>query len=108
MLYISKLFDMYRGPMVQNNKKVSTIFKALSDVNRLEILSLLKEGEKCACVLLEKMNMAQSTLSYHMKILSDSNLVESRQDGKWTHYKLSKAGSEYALSVLRAITTPKD
>lgn len=94
--------------MVLDNKKVSTIFKALSDVNRLEILSLLQDGEKCACLLLEKMNMAQSTLSYHMKILSDSNLVESRQEGKWTHYKLSKVGSEYAISVLRAITTPKE
>jgi len=45
--------------------------------------------EKCACVLAEQLDMAQSTLSYHMKILCESGIVDSRQDGKWIHYKIS-------------------
>mgnify|MGYP001207896669 FL=1 len=68
------------------------IFKALCDEKRLMILELLQSGEKCACVLIDKMDMGQSGLSYHMKILCESGIVTSRQEGKWTHYSLSKSG----------------
>lgn len=70
------------------------IFKALCDEKRLMILELLQSGEKCACVLIDKMDMGQSGLSYHMKILCESGIVTSRQEGKWTHYSLSKSGSD--------------
>lgn len=73
------------------------IFKALCDEKRLMILELLQSGEKCACVLIDKMDMGQSGLSYHMKILCESGIVTSRQEGKWTHYSLSKSRREYAL-----------
>lgn len=81
-------------------------YKALSDEKRLVILELLRSGEKCACVLIEHMGIAQSALSYHMKILCESNLVKARQDGKWTHYSLNQAGSEYAAKRLLQLTTP--
>lgn len=87
--------------------KEAMLFKALSDPKRLTILSLLKHGEKCACVLIEEMHMAQSALSYHMKILCESGLVMSRQDGKWIHYRLNQKGSEKALEQLKEITTVK-
>ena len=53
-------------------KNDTIIFKALCDEKRLSILELLKGGEKCACVLMEELNIAQSALSYHMKILCES------------------------------------
>lgn len=86
--------------------KTAKIFKAFCDEKRLAILELLQSGEKCACVLLEKLDTTQSGLSYHMKILCDSGVVEARQEGKWTHYKLSVQGSLEALALLKAITTP--
>lgn len=92
--------------MEQKYKSDAQIFKALCDEKRLRILDLLRSGEKCACVLIEETGIAQSALSYHMKILCDSGIVESRQDGKWTHYKLSKSGSAFALRRLSDITTP--
>lgn len=82
------------------------VFKAFCDEKRLAILELLRSGEKCACVLIEEMNIGQSSLSYHMKILCDSGVVESRQEGKWTHYRLSNQGSEYAKELLIKITSP--
>ena len=82
------------------------IFKAFCDEKRLRILELLCDGEKCACVLLEKLDLGQSGLSYHMKILVESGIVESRQEGKWTHYKISKKGSAYAGTLLKELTTP--
>ncbi len=70
------------------------MIKALADENRLAVLESLQNGEKCACVLLEELNITQPTLSHHMKILCDSGLVEYRKDGKWMHYSISKEGSE--------------
>lgn len=82
------------------------VFKAFCDEKRLKILELLRGGEKCACVLLEQLDMGQSGLSYHMKILVESGIVESRQEGKWTHYKISKIGGAYAANLLKELTTP--
>ena len=87
----------------QENAKV---FKALCDPKRLVILEQLRSGEKCACVLQEPMDLTQSGLSYHMKILCDSGLVVSRQEGKWMHYRLSEDGRNNAVKMLLAITTP--
>ena len=82
------------------------IYKAFCDGKRLRILELLRGGEKCACVLLEQLDLGQSGLSYHMKILVESGVVESRQEGKWTHYKISEEGSLYAGNLLKELTTP--
>lgn len=80
------------------------VFKALCDERRQRILELLHTGEKCACVLTDGMGMPQSSLSYHMKILCDSGIVTSREEGKWTHYRISQQGSEKAIQLLREIT----
>ena len=80
------------------------VFKALCDERRQQILELLHSGEKCACVLMEEMGMPQSSLSYHMKILCDSGIVTSREEGKWTHYQISRQGSEQAIQLLKEIT----
>ena len=82
------------------------VFKALCDPKRLAILEQLRTGEKCACVLQEPLDLTQPGLSYHMKILCESGLVVSRQEGKWTHYRLSEAGRDRAVQLLSAIATP--
>ncbi|BCJ97764.1 ArsR/SmtB family transcription factor [Anaerocolumna chitinilytica] len=86
--------------------KNARVFKAFCDEKRLGILELLRSGEKCACVLIEQMDIGQSSLSYHMKILCESGIVDSRQEGKWTHYRLSESGSRYAEELLNKLTTP--
>lgn len=80
------------------------VFKALCDERRQRILELLQGGEKCACLLIEEMGMPQSSLSYHMKILCESGIVTGREEGKWTHYRISESGSERAVALLREIT----
>lgn len=69
--------------------EISQICKALGDENRLKIITLLTNGEKCACELLEQFNITQPTLSHHMKILSECMLVKSRKDGKNTYYEIN-------------------
>lgn len=92
--------------METNYAESAAVFKALCDPKRLAILELLRSGEKCACVLLEQLELTQSGLSYHMKILCGSGIVASRQEGKWTHYCLSKSGRENAVQLLLRLTTP--
>jgi len=86
-------------------EKRAKVFKALCDERRQRILELLHDGEKCICVLTEEMNMPQSSLSYHMKILCESGIVSGREDGKWTYYQISRNGSERAVDLLKEITS---
>lgn len=72
--------------------QLAALFKALGDENRIRILKLLRSGEKCACKLLEELNISQPTLSHHMKILCDTGIVSGRRDGKWTHYSICCEG----------------
>ena len=80
------------------------VFKAFCDENRLMILEMLQSGEKCACVLLEKLEIVQSTLSHHMKILVESGIVSARKQGKWTYYSISTSGSKTAEKLLQELT----
>jgi ArsR family transcriptional regulator, arsenate/arsenite/antimonite-responsive transcriptional repressor len=93
--------------LINEYEKDARVFKAFCDENRLMILELLKTGEKCACKLLEDLNIGQSTLSHHMKILCDSGVVKSRKDGKWTHYSINEEGRIYARELLDKIIEDK-
>ena len=86
-------------------RKTSVIFKAFCDENRLQILELLRCGEKCACKLLEEMSISQPTLSHHMKILCDSGIVVGRKEGKWMHYRISPEGVQIAKDYLNGLTS---
>lgn len=65
------------------------VFKALSNDNRLKIINLLDQNNLCACKILEKIELSQSTISHHMKILEDADLVTSKKDGKWRYYSIN-------------------
>lgn len=82
------------------------VFRAFCDEKRLRILALLRGGEKCACVLIEQTQLPQSTLAYHMKLLCESGVVDARQEGKWTHYRISQTGAAAAQALLRELTQP--
>ena len=90
--------------MELTNKQITVIFKALCDENRVQIFRLLQKGERCACHLLEEMQLSQPTLSHHMKILCDSGLVVGRKEGKWMHYSISAEGAEAAIKCISELT----
>lgn len=87
-----------------DERKTALIFKAFCDENRIRIIKMLRSGEKCACKLLEELNVTQPTLSHHMKILCDSGIVVGRKEGKWTHYSISTEGADYACKCLKEMT----
>lgn len=93
------------GNVYMDNAK---IFRAFCDETRLAVLELLRSGEKCACVLLEKVDVGQSTLSHHMGILVGSGVVSARKVGKWTYYSICDEGSNRAVRLLEELTAVTD
>nr|WP_296155793.1 metalloregulator ArsR/SmtB family transcription factor [uncultured Peptoniphilus sp.] len=90
--------------MNRDLEKTAKIFKAFSVTIRLEILDLLKNGEKCACDLLEKLDLTQSGLSYHMKRLIESGIVSAREEGKWVYYTISEQGRREIIQMFLECT----
>ena len=83
-----------------HESEIALICKALGDENRLQIIKMLTGGELCACKILDAFNITQPTLSHHMKILTECNLVNSRKEGKWTYYSINhKKFSEFKSTV---------
>jgi ArsR family transcriptional regulator, arsenate/arsenite/antimonite-responsive transcriptional repressor len=68
--------------------RLSTTCHALSDPTRLQILAMLRYGERCVCDLTEALESGQSRLSFHLKTLKDAGLVEDRREGRWSYYRL--------------------
>ena len=79
------------------------VFMAFCDETRLRVLEHLQSGEKCAKALLEKISVRQSDLSYHMKVLVESGVVNAKKVGKWTYYSLSESGRQYAIELLKRL-----
>ena len=74
-------------------------FHALSDPTRLQLVELLRGGERCVCELMEALESAQSRLSFHLRILKEAGLVLDRKEGRWVYYRLN-AGRVEELSGL--------
>lgn len=94
--------------MENNYEGNAKVFRALSDPNRLMILEMLQSRERCACEILADLEIVQSTLSHHMKILCDAGFVDNRRHGKWMYYSLSKEACEAAKKLLNEITMISD
>lgn len=86
------------------NKDYLRVFRAFSDERRLRVLELLRQGEQCACVLLQELEISQPTLSYHMKILCRSGIVKERPVGSWKYYSIDAEGCAYAQKLLQALS----
>lgn len=73
------------------------VMKALSDRNRVKIIKMLQRREMCVCELQAALQLAQPSVSKHLRILEEAGLVENRKDGLWVNYRLSdSAESIYA------------
>jgi DNA-binding transcriptional ArsR family regulator len=71
-------------------REILAVMKALADENRLRIVFALEGRELCLCQIVELLGLAASTVSRHMSILQQARLVESRKDGRWTHFRLDE------------------
>ena len=77
------------------------ITKALADENRVRMLWALKGKELCVCQLIELLGLAPSTVSKHLSILKNADLVEHRKAGRWIYYRLiSRQGRSQSRQAL--------
>jgi ArsR family transcriptional regulator len=71
------------------NRSTAKVFKALSDPNRIRIVKMLEERDLCVCEVREVLGLSTSTVSKHLSILRDADLIVDSKDGKWVNYKLN-------------------
>ena len=64
------------------------LLKALADPLRLQVIEALGSGERCVCDLTSDLGLAQSKLSFHLKVLKQAGLLDDRQEGRWIYYRL--------------------
>ena len=88
-------------------KNIITIFKILSDENRLRILFMLKQKKLCACEMLEVLNITGATLSAHLKFLRLSGIVDQQKDGRWIEYSLMDKNIIKILNFIENFITDK-
>lgn len=92
--------------------KYETKFKALADQKRLQIMyELTQKGSVCVCDLADIVDMSQSKLSYHLKILLDAELIKRETKGTWSYYELNHEEVNQLLSpqlccVFRKVEIP--
>ena len=76
------------------------LFKALSDANRLRIMKMLEVRSLCVCEITDVLKLANSTVSKHLSILRDAELIIDEKVGKWVNYYLNTSKTERYVSEL--------
>ncbi len=88
---------------INNEMKMSEsikLFKALSDKNRLRILKALQSKVLCNCEIRELLQLANSTVSQHLKILKESEFIIEQKEGKWVNYLINPAPNDKRVSSI--------
>ena len=75
--------------LATDRQRLARRFRALADEKRLQIVELLRGGERCVCELVDELQVAQPLLSFHLKTLKQAGLVIDRRAGRWVHYRLN-------------------
>lgn len=75
----------------QAARQLARIFKALGDPTRVRLVSLIgarEDGEACVCELTDAVELAQPTVSHHLRLLVDAGLISREQRGRWAYYRI--------------------
>ncbi len=70
--------------------ETADFLKVIAEENRLKILCMLKDGERCVCEIWQYLDLQQNLTSHHLRILKDFKLISSRKDGLKVYYSLNK------------------
>lgn len=72
-------------------EQAQRLLRALAEPIRLEVVQALQHGERCVCDLTSDLDLAQSKLSFHLRVLKEAGLIRARQEGRWIYYRLEPA-----------------
>ncbi len=85
-------------------RKLTKLFKALSDESRLRVLNLLQERECCVCEVMQVMEISQSKASRILSTLYDTGLLKLRREGRWALYSIdTDQTKDYVNDILSGI-----
>ncbi|MDA8401911.1 MAG: metalloregulator ArsR/SmtB family transcription factor [Deltaproteobacteria bacterium] len=76
--------------MTKNELILKNFFKLLGDESKFKIVSELKNGEKCVCVIYKELGLDQTLVSHHLSALKKTGLINGRKAGKWVYYSVNK------------------
>ena len=82
-------------------------FHALSDEARVQIVEMLSHKERCVCELEQILGIAQSRLSFHLKVLKDAGVITDRREGKWMFYGLEKDTLDQIAAYTKSVKPGK-
>jgi ArsR family transcriptional regulator len=82
-------------------------FAALANEDRLRIVAVLRDGERCGCELIAALDAPQSTVSTHLRTLAEAGLVERDRRGRWHYYRLADESVADLLGLV-GIAPPGD
>jgi ArsR family transcriptional regulator len=83
--------------------RAARLFHALSDEIRLEVIDLVRDGERCVCELTDELDIAQPRLSWHLKTLKDAGILTDRREGRWVYYALARESFDEVEAALSAM-----
>ena len=82
-------------------RQAERLFGAVGEPNRMKILLLLSKGEMCVCELESALGLPQPTISHHLGVLEQANLLQRNKKGRWVFYEVTDSP---LLDLLRSIT----
>jgi ArsR family transcriptional regulator len=83
-----------------DSTRAAELFHALADPIRVDVVTMLLDGERCVCDLMADLELAQSRLSWHLKTLSDAGIIAGRREGRWNYYSLNPDVLSEARGIL--------
>ncbi len=86
---------------------MNSVFKALNDPTRREILELLKEKEMTAGEIVDEFNISWPSISHHLDLLKQAKLVNAEKDGQYIHYSLNTTVVDEILKWVLQFKTKK-
>lgn len=92
-----------QGTVAKSRERIAELFHALADETRLEVLDLLRSGERCVCELTDALRTSQSRLSFHLKVLKEAGLIKDRPEGRWIYYSISQDAVEEFEEMVRVL-----
>jgi ArsR family transcriptional regulator, arsenate/arsenite/antimonite-responsive transcriptional repressor len=94
------MFSLVTTATRVDSTRAADLFHALADPIRVDVVTMLVDGERCVCDLMSELDLAQSRLSWHLKTLSDAGIISGRREGRWNYYSLNPDALTEARGIL--------
>ncbi|MFF0105498.1 ArsR/SmtB family transcription factor [Streptomyces hirsutus] len=88
-------------------ERLAAVLKAIADPTRLQLLRLIERaprGEACVCDLTDCLGLRQPTVSHHLKVMTESGLLNRERRGTWVWYSVDPAGLRRVREVLEPVS----